>query len=198
MDVKALARNINENAVVHGWWEGEHSFAEKIALIHSEWSEALEEYRAGRPMVWHQCINRDMPCDKDAHCVDAGRESVMCIGQECCKPEGIAVELLDGCIRIFDTAVHYGIDIDPNVPFDEQALRQYSLPDLVALLHLEISSAMIDETIEGAEKAGRGFSNAVSIVFIYLREHGVDPEAVMLEKHRYNKTRSYRHGGKLC
>ena len=40
-----LAADIHRNAVEHGWWEGERSFGEIVALCHSELSEALEEYR---------------------------------------------------------------------------------------------------------------------------------------------------------
>lgn len=36
-------------------------------------------------------------------------------------------------------------------------------------------------------------------VFVWLEAHGCeDPKAVMIEKHEYNKSRSYRHGGKRC
>lgn len=45
-----FAKEVHQNAVDHGWYEAERSVAEIFALIHSEWSEALEEYRAGRPM----------------------------------------------------------------------------------------------------------------------------------------------------
>lgn len=41
-------------------------------------------------------------------------------------------------------------------------------------------------------------ADAVTGVFEWLTNQGIDPYAVMLEKHEYNKTRPYRHGGKLC
>lgn len=44
-----LAKEINRNAVNHGWWDGERNEGELIALMHSELSEALEALRHGNP-----------------------------------------------------------------------------------------------------------------------------------------------------
>jgi hypothetical protein len=47
-----LAKQINENAVAHGWWEEERSFGDIIALCHSELSEALEEHRNNQTLAY--------------------------------------------------------------------------------------------------------------------------------------------------
>lgn len=107
--INELAKEIHENAVEHGWWDEKRGFPEVLALIHSEVSEALEEYRNGR----------------SASEVYAGSGG---------KPEGIPIELADVIIRILDFCGYAGIDI-------EHAIRQ---------------------------------------------------------KHEYNKSRPYRHGGKKC
>lgn len=107
--INEVAKQIHENAVDHGWWDEERGFPEVLALIHSEVSEALEEYRNGR-----------LPTE-----VYAGNNG---------KPEGIPIELADVIIRVLDYCGYAGIDID----------------------------------------------------------------AAISQKHEYNRTRPYRHGGKKC
>jgi hypothetical protein len=101
-----FAKEIHENAKNHGWWDQERSFGDILALVHSEISEALEEYRKGKSHVYFE--------------------------KGTSKPEGISVELVDAMIRILD----------------------------------------------------------------FMAKENVDIEKILIMKHEYNKTRSYKHGGK--
>lgn len=107
MELRELQKAVHENAVEHGWWEEPATFGEVISLIHSEASEALEEYRDGHVATEIYYANG--------------------------KPEGVPVELADVVIRIMD----------------------------------------------------------------YCEYAGINLEDAIQEKHEYNKTRSYRHGGKV-
>ena len=55
MNITELVGRAHDNAVKHGFWDPPLDFGTAIALIHSELSEALEEERAGRDMVWYKC-----------------------------------------------------------------------------------------------------------------------------------------------
>lgn len=79
-----------EAAKANGWYdEGPRPLPERLCLIHSEVSEALEEYRAGHPTT-RTYYNADKPT----------------------KPEGVPSELADILIRVFDLAGAEGIDLD--------------------------------------------------------------------------------------
>lgn len=112
-----LRDEIHGNAQAHGWWDEERSFGEIIALCHSELSEALEEYRNNKPLLYYS--GKGYEANQPTEC--------------CKKPEGIAAELADCIIRILD----------------------------------------------------------------YCGKEKIDIEAAINIKHEYNKTRSYRHGGKV-
>lgn len=87
MDLSQTQRDVHKLAVNNGWWiDADMKIVpEKLALIHAEISEALEEYRDGRMETWY--------ADGSA------------------KPEGFGVELADAIIRILDLCGYLGIDV---------------------------------------------------------------------------------------
>lgn len=201
MNLNEFAREVHANACAHGWWDEERDTAEIIALIHSEWSEALEEYRAGRPMVWHECMDegqapedRPVVCEQCTDCYYYGKECK----HRGKKPEGIAVELIDGCIRILDFAAHEKVSLK----FENIEELFPNFPTQITALHYYTSSVMNYVGSNGKLKAPNRIpellGEMIDNVFKYIRTQGLDPEKIMLEKHEYNKTRPYRHGGKKC
>lgn len=85
-DLTSLVHMAHTAATDKGFWDDEPNIGEKLALIHSELSEALEEVRAGH----------------------APNEVYEADG----KPEGLPIELADAVIRIADLCGYYGIDLD--------------------------------------------------------------------------------------
>lgn len=96
-----------------GWWPeltgpmaSENSvpgrnFGEMIALMHSELSEALEAYRDGDVMT---TVRYEYPTGNSGTQILYNKEFVYANHTELGKPVGVASELADVLIRIFDTA----------------------------------------------------------------------------------------------
>jgi NTP pyrophosphatase (non-canonical NTP hydrolase) len=88
MNIYDLQNEAHETAVEKGWWDDVDpvkSIPEKLALIHSEISEALEAYRDDQMGYWQ---------------TEEG------------KPEGFGVELADAIIRILDLAGALNISLE--------------------------------------------------------------------------------------
>lgn len=92
VNLNELCRRSHAMAVEKGFWDQTVEdpgrlthLGSKIALIHSEVTEALEEYRAGHPI--------------DETRLEDG------------KPEGFGVELADVIIRVCDLAEHAGVNL---------------------------------------------------------------------------------------
>lgn len=108
-----LAEKIHQNAMEKGFWS-DLNIPEKIALIHSELSEALEADRAGEPNYAYGLPWSDRLVDPTRTKVnEAGVAYVEFQGNKVpVKPEGAAVELVDAMIRILDLLVVMEVDID--------------------------------------------------------------------------------------
>lgn len=205
IDLCKTADAIHQNAVAHGWWEEERDVDEVKALIHSEWSEALEEARAERPLEWYACKHGDRICDPNLECPLALYRVEDC-PIRIAKPEGIAVELIDGVIRILDWMASQYDDPDS----DEWAVFKECMDTAGADVHMiygvnvkdmkasKLVNALHDFTSMaiGSETAEQ-YGIVVGAVFEWIRAQGMEPEAILMRKHRYNTTRPYKHGKKF-
>jgi NTP pyrophosphatase (non-canonical NTP hydrolase) len=86
VQLKTLIEESHKTAVEKGWWDDSRSAGDIFMNIAAEVSEAWEEYRTGCSFI--EIYYKDS------------------------KPEGIAVELADVLIRIFDVCAKYDIPLE--------------------------------------------------------------------------------------
>lgn len=192
MKLNKFAQEVHENAVKHGWWDEERTFGEIIALCHSELSEALEEYRAKRPMMYFVETNGFVVTDMSERKYE--------------KPEGIAVELADCIIRVLDYFGKEELDVDALTQEAMKAVmcdvpgRIYAatLGDCISRWHLLLSLAYACWCkASGTHASALRMARCVCEILAWGKvTDGVDFETILDIKHEYNKTRPYRHGGK--
>lgn len=179
-----MMSEVHENNVNHGWYNDDRTYREALALLHSEVSEALEAYRQ-----WGM---------KDATRPPAIREDG---AWEHFKPEGVASELADVLIRMLDDAHRANVNLDVEMPL---LGGHYGIEDrfgnCVDVMHNMISCisrAREDEWSEFETETGRAYARLLAYVLDLCDYHGIDLDAEYERKMAYNRTRGYRHGGKL-
>lgn len=102
----AMESEVYDCNVANGWFEADRTFGDDIALLHSEVSEMLEEFRDhGMEDVTkpHAHIRN---CEPSPHA--AGDDRCL-FGPP--KPEGVGSEAADILVRLLDTCKRRGIDL---------------------------------------------------------------------------------------
>ncbi len=72
------------------------------------------------------------------------------------------------------------------------------LPELLCLVHAEVSECLEAYRRNNSKGVEEELADIVIRVFDIAQANGIDLEQAIIKKHNYNKTRSYRHGNKLC
>lgn len=180
MDIAKLAKDINETAHEKGWYDsGPRNFHEVVALMHSELSEALEEWRAGHALT-------------ETYIKDG-------------KPEGVPIELADAYIRALDTCYELGLPVTSSLRADTQTNKMrpegqaLSFAVDIADLHYHLSTAIagLDFCAIRPDPGGEhDLGEVVLAIELVCAKWGIDLEAAVRTKCEFNKTREYRHGNK--
>lgn len=116
-----LAREINTHTHSKGHYEEVNTFGDVCALVHSEISEALDEFRdnRGRNEIYFKIIDADLSVgDYDWYyaigdCIDLETyQQIIAIRPEYLKflkPMGIPTEFADAIIRLLDEFAEYNV-----------------------------------------------------------------------------------------
>lgn len=148
-----LQRTAHEVAKSKGWYDPEPRPECVFANLHSEASEAWEEYRKGA---------------------------------------AVTTELADFVIRVADYTQHCGLELA--VP--ECVASDVS--DLINSLHEQTEKARWHFARGNMPQFAQSLGVAVGYCFAFARNAGVDLWDTITLKQEYNKTRPYRHGGKVA
>ena len=177
MDLKALQHEAHAIAKSKGWWDTERTFGDLIALVHSELSEALEAYR-------------DEVLPSKPHLL-----STKVVG-----------ELADVVIRVADMAEWYGVDLAARIA----SLSLLSRPgegldtfgDWITACHAWLSDTFRSYGSEtrGIDLPGTWLIDMgmlIKCIQAMAAHYGIDLDAAIEAKMEYNRSRPYRHGGKV-
>lgn len=198
-DANEFAKKAHALSVAHGFYDTEEDkrLETKLALIHCELSEALDQYV------------RDMP---DVYCQDERCERFQSDGCDGCadacgflggsaKPEGVMIELADACIRIMDMMAWQNMQIC-DIALGKGDVATAPIQKLVLMIHQRLSEVFFTIHPERGgwidkDRARQMLNWCLRAMFYWAAAHGQDMGKLIQLKHRYNQGRSYKHGKKI-
>lgn len=187
IDLNKLAQELHEAAMAKGFWDVEDAEIKHVAKMHSELSEALQEDRCGRPMLYVDDIEVN------------GRitDPAMFEGR---KPEGVAAELADFVMMTLDLCTQVKLDpakILGAINYDEYRSAMYMdtksmpLPEFVLMLHGAIDDLTYPDSIK---EMGGALLVMVYGVRLWLEIHSCNLWEIIRLKMEYNRSRPKLHG----
>jgi hypothetical protein len=183
------ARTILAWADEKGWNEDPLPLPHLVILFQTELAEAMEEYRKRHApdLIYYKTQGDDKPA----------------------KPEGIPIEIADFVIRVLHAAGRYGfghllVSAEPVYLFDER--EGESIPSDLALLAVRASKLALWSFARPGKPIGEiqklelaaQCASMIAASERFARRWGFDLWAAVDEKHAFNLTREWRHGGKIA
>jgi hypothetical protein len=177
--INDFIKEAHGTAVEKGWWETERPVDEVHVLIHSEISEAVEHYRAGAMKLFH------LPNG---------------------KPDGFGIEIADVAIRAADALgrLQYTSKISDADAAKIDEITDTPEPNTTIMTLLNALHNLTSEVSASFCIGKSNFLYCEGLEIIIWRCYcickflSLDFKALAAEKMAYNKTRPYRHGGKVA
>jgi hypothetical protein len=198
--IAALCARSDANARARGFVDDANPrpFYSSIILLHSELSEALEDFRAHRGIdeVYYEYNNNGVVLRMDGN--STAYSEMTPENRATLKPCGIPIELADFVIRVCQECGTAGKGQELHVAFITAAYDDNDLTcfeQMLAEAHRFTSlaySAVSTKTGDGVDQLG----TALYIVFMFCKKNHIDLWAAIDEKAAFNLTRSHKHGGK--
>lgn len=215
--IEDLCRRSNEIAKEKGWYDGQptdpRSFSLHAALVHSEISEALEDWRKHRKMneTYYEVHQHGYGTAPDMLICSAIELETRKQGSDFinAKPCGIPIEIADFVIRIAQRTANDGAKLEKEMElYTNVNYKEVGDGDIFSALHFCTSMAWACEPPMDKKWSVmfQGFSVpttslgwfglALRTVFTFAKSHEIDLWAAIEEKEAFNRTRPSRHGGK--
>jgi NTP pyrophosphatase (non-canonical NTP hydrolase) len=185
-----LGRISFENSKSKGFWDAEKDYDLVVLLIQAEVSEIVEDYRRGHKIneIWFEEANTKNIV------FEQNKENTN-------KPCGIPTELSDVYLWICEYFTYQNVDfneihinlndVDKFLPI---TCVNYSFTRLLAIISLYLSKSWEDTYLTARY-------HYLAIVLYYINmivsNHGINFEYAINLKLEYNKTREFKHGGKI-
>lgn len=198
--VSTLCEESHRIASEHGWLDRPRGYGTIIGLFHSELSEALEEFRAGRKFneiylqAWKNGHHTSDVRLDEREVID----SLIADGFRL-KPCGIAIELADFIIRVAEAVETLGFTGRfAQFVATASADGDDNFPDaFIPQCHSIVSRAYSWSPKAMSSSSVLELASAFMLVFGYCSRNGIPLEQAIEMKTAYNEKREYRHGGKL-
>lgn len=191
MDWNKFAKDVHQTAVDKGWWDKPVSFDDVICMCICELAEAVEEYRSGRPNLYHLCVasgDKRNPCEWDR-----GMPCPLATGELACEhrdpnPHGAAAELGECVLRLLDFAAQMGLDVEVVSVYADADFSSFSCSVSWQLVCIHQAVNVSNNLVKGH------INHVINLVLSWAAREGLDLESILRELHECEKARAGRRG----
>ena len=187
LDYNSIGQRAYQTAQEKGWYsDGGPDFGTRIALIHSEVSEALEAYRNDKNCTTEESILASISTVEHGLWILFFEDKIK---------GTVGDELADVVIRCCESLAYFGVDANalkaspPNDNLDGE-----SFGFCLSRLHRRISWA----GLATSNSANLLIKESAMYAELIAAKFNIDIASHIEAKLRYNTTRPHRHGGKKC